>query len=61
MNELGHIRSYHEINKQMKVEETKTPHPSLDSVTLREEDLNLHKNCINTSNNKIQVHYHCLK
>jgi hypothetical protein len=43
MNGLGQIRSHYEINKQVKLEETNTPHPSLDSVVLREDDLNLHK------------------
>jgi len=38
MNGLGQISSYYEINKQMKLEETKAPHPSLDSVILREKD-----------------------
>lgn len=45
----------------MKVEETKAPHPSLDSVVFKEEDLDFHKNCINASNNKINFQYYCLK
>jgi hypothetical protein len=44
MNGLGQIRSYYEIKKQMKLEETNAPHPSLDSVILREEDLNAKSN-----------------
>ena len=44
----------------MNLEEMKAPHMSLDSVILREKDVNLHKDFINASNNNITFQYHCL-